>query len=345
MIATEEKRDVPARYLNLGQCIREYVSEKGLEALKITGDLKEYLKEKNVENILIIQAIMLLEESNITNYFSQADIGISMIDVNNIVSCSEINTGLNRGTVKNILAALLYGIGLPTDIENAIIQTENGLERKDTAILFRADYRDVESRISEAVRLKDEISIKEVMPDLNRLADAGVPKALYWKGKCFYEGIGTVKDERKGFLYMKAAANAGCSDANAFLGDHYFDSLLPEYTTALGYYTEIGAVPLNSERQKKVKIILAAAKQNNKLVAMSGILLVLMYAFNVLMAQGSFMADRAHHNVLAIISSVLLTGLYGVFVYAFVKRKYDVYVIISVLMFLLFALFVFIAFV
>ena len=151
-----------------------------------------------------------------------------------------------------------------------------------------------------------------------------MPAALYWKGLCYDLGFGVEKNPEKVREYMAASAAAGNPGANAYLGDYYFAS--GDFDKALGYYTEIGAIALNPQRQKNVQAILAAKPQNFQILWMSGILLVLEIIFNIFLGQGMFCKPGAISNVVwAVISSLLSAAVYGLFCwqYFFQKKKHN----------------------
>lgn len=334
-------------YSNLGESLRILVSENGIQALGEVRKVEDFLRGRGVNNLQILQLSLLLEESNLSRYLSKNPGSVSLVDINNIITCAERTTGLRRDAIRDILAAILYSMDLSNALVHTPVQaTGDQIAYQDRGIVMREKYRDIESQIIQAVNAKDTKKLLELLPDLNRLAEAGVPQALYWKGVCYDMGLGAEKNLDKVHEYMEAAARGGCPEANAYLGDYYFSKDIPDFDTALRYYTEIGAVALNRTRQKNVRVILAAEPKNFKMLCMTGILTAILIVFNVMMAQGMlFKPDVGSNVVWAWISSILVLVTYALSCRTFfiLKLKHIDYKVIPAISMLLFSLCTFFA--
>lgn len=318
------KKEQYKDYENVGNIVKKIISEKGLTCLEDTDAFVSLLKEKKVDTVLAMQLGLLLEAGNIKSYLTQVKTGITMIDVNNMVTCAEAQTGLSKKSVKYLLTVMLYGLSLPSEIATLRIPDESSYKQIDTALVNRDKYTAVLRDLRSAVNDKNEETVAENAAVLAEMVSAGIPEALYLKAVCYIEGIATEADHQKGFRYMQSAASAGVPEANAYLGDYYFeDDILCDYTTAFNYYTQIGAVAMSKERKQNLKVIVAAKRQNITQLILNGILLVLIYVFNVLVGKGGFSYNGAAHWGWAVTSMVLTTLIYGLQIAQLVFRRYN----------------------
>lgn len=321
-----KKQENWEEYKNLGPIIRSIVNENSAEILKNTNAFSKALADKKVDNIIVMQLSLLLEAGNIRNYLTQVKSGITMIDVNNMITCAEAETGLTKMKLKLLLTAVLYGLSLPSEIESLIIPQKDGvIKRIDTAIVSADKYSTKLNEIKQAVNSKDEKKLKELSVDFEQLVNSGNPEALYLKGLCYKSGIGTEPDNRQASRFFSIAANAGHAEANAAMGDYYFDmpDTFNNYTEAFNYYTQIGAVALSDERKSNLKAIMAAKKQNIVQLIMTGILLIILFIFNQLLGKGSFSTDLRTHWGWAITSDILCCITFGLSIFGYMKAKYN----------------------
>lgn len=311
-------------YKAAGIALRELIRDHGTEVLGDLTALEAKLKEKQCQDAVIYQLLLLLQAGNVQRYIPQVKTGISMIDINNIVTVAEQETGLSKSAITALLSALLYGLSLPTTIESVVIPTDgHDYARRDLAFADYADYVRELQLLEQAVEQKAEGRVAEHAKALDTMARAGHPEALYLKGVCYEEGIATEPDTGKALHYFKAAAENGSNRANARLGDHYFEATVPHYTKAFSYYTVIGATALSPERRDNLKAILGQKNSNVFVMAFAAVLLALLTALNIAMGSGAFSADDAPHWVCAVISMVLNFGVFGVGVWSFIAAKYN----------------------
>ena len=322
-----DKADNIDAYKDLGTVIRAIITEKKVDVLKNTEEFSKALLEKKVDNVVVMQLSLLLEAGNIRNYLTQVKSGISMIDVNNMVTCAADETGLTKKKIKLLLTAVLYGLSLPSAIESLIVPQGNGeFGRVDSAIISADEYSVKLEEIKQAIKNKDEGKLKELSSSFERLVKAGVPEAMYLKGMCYKEGVGTEADVKHSLKYIMAAADAGHAEANAVMGDYYFDSPtydFADYTKAFAYYTQIGAVALSEERKDNLRVIMASNKQNIIQLILTGILLIASYFFNQQIGLGTFSTDLKTHWGWAITADILSTIVYGLSIFVYTKAKYN----------------------
>ena len=146
---------------------------------------------------------------------------------------------------------------------------------REQAIVPLAEYGIKLREVRQAVKSKDEARLATESVNFERMVQSGIPEAQYLKGLCYLDGIGTEKNPSKGFKHIMAAARAGHAEANAYMGDYYFNNEgFKDYTLAFEYYTQIGAIALSQERRENVKVILSAKKQNIIELIINGIMLI-----------------------------------------------------------------------
>lgn len=312
------------RSTELGQVIKNIVAEKGPECLQDTEDFLSCLKEKGVDNVTSLQLGLVLDAGNIRRYLPQVKTGLTMIDVNNIVSVTAIHSGLTRYRIKLLLTAILRGLNLQTSLETAVIPNDEGLTYSDRALLDAKTLTPTLDEVRKAIESENETKLKELSVGFKRMVDAGIPQAQYLNGLCCLKGIGTNQDDHAAYRYFRAAAAAGHAEASALMGDYYFS--FPSgilYTKAFNYYTQVGAVSLSKERQEKLKIILDTKKQNITHLILAGVLLILCLAFNHQIGMGAFSPDGSSHMVSAVISSVLSSLTFAAAIWYCVAYAYS----------------------
>lgn len=318
------KIEKPSDYEMLGNAVKKVISEKGVECLADTESFISSLKEKKIDFVVAMQLGLLLEAGNIKNYLTQVKTGITMIDVNNMVTCAEAETGLSKKKIKYLLTVMLYGLSLPTEIASVHIPTDTGYELVDKALVNQTKYISVLQTLREAIENNNEETIAKNATAFETMVKAGLPEALYLKALCYINGIATEKDSAVGFRYMAAAANAGVAEANAYLGDFYFENATYEdFSKAFNYYTQLGAVALSKERKHNLKVVVAAKRQNITQIILNGILLIAIFFFNSHIGKGTFSLNGATHWGWAITSDILVSMVYALQIVQFVLTKYN----------------------
>lgn len=319
--------DTKINYTKLGEKLRNIIRDNGNDILNDAVLLSEKLKEHGCDEIAQSQLLLMLKASNIKNYIPQQKTGISMVDVNNIITCAVAETGLSRITVKNLTTALLYGLSMPTDIESVVLPDEN-YRLSDVAF---ADFEEYEEYLENALCALDELdeeAFAEYSEKIEYLVKAGHPKALYIKGYCHFKGFGAVKDDALAIKYLKASSACGFAKAGALLGDIYYNGAqkkgkYPYYTKAFEQYTAIGAITLDEERQKRVTAVLHQTATNVRTLIFAGIYLFGIIAFNILLGSGAFSFDGDSHWTLAVFSILFNSAVFGLGVFSSIKFKYD----------------------
>lgn len=303
--------------------LRSIVSQCGADIICDTKALKNNLEEKGCDEALIYQLLLIIKTSNITRYIPQISTGISMIDVNNIISCAEENSGLSKKTVKELISCILYGLSLPTDIAKLSIPDEGTYKVKETYLLDFKEYEEEIAIIAEAIENSDSEAIAEHAETLEKLARAGHPDCLYYKGMCYLNGISVSKNPALAKRYLVAATKSSCVKAEAALGDYYADGNFPNNTLAFDHYTAVGAIALDKKRQETVKAIVQQKKANVTTIVFSLIIFAFSVILNIMVGSGVFSFDGSHHWISAVFSIVLNTLTMGLGGYLFFKYRYN----------------------
>ncbi len=311
-------------YRQTGIILREIVKETGPDILKDSAVLEQKLKERNCNDKILHQIMLITNSSNFNRYIPQISTGISMIDVNNIVLSAQRECGLSKDTIKCVLTSILYGLSLPTALETITVISDDGtITQKDTAIVDYEMYAEKYEKLLNAYASESQDLFVELMPELERMVNAGFPNAIYLKGLCYYNGFTTEKNIELAIKYFKIAAKSGCVNAATTLGDCYFERSFPDYTKAYEYYTMLGASGLTNRSKHNLKVILEQKSTNFITMALTLALFVLILIFNVFMASGSLSADGSSHWVSAVFSIIFNIAVFGVSVYSFIQKKYN----------------------
>ena len=309
-------------YTAAGVILRNIIKEAGADILNDIPALQQALIAKKCNETAMYQLLLLLQSSSMSRYIPQVTTGISMIDINNIVTNAQRNTGLSKKTIQSVLSAVFYGLSLPTALESVVIPEENnGQTMADKAIVEWEEYEKPLDEIEKAIGSNDEKTLVEMAPTLEKAMRAGIADAQYLKGICHYNGIGAPKDPALAKRYLTLAADNGCVRASAVLGDIHFAAR--RYTKAFEYYTVIGAIAISKPRQNNVRVILEQQTVNRKSLLMSGITWALLLVFNILFGSGTFSAGGDMHWVCASFSILLTTLGLAAGVYSLTIRKYD----------------------
>lgn len=310
-------------YSKAGEVLRKAVNENGPEIFQDLDGVETILRKENCEPTVTRQLLLFLQTSNTIRYIPQAQTGISMIDVNNIIFRTECESGLNRDTVKRLLVVILYAFSLPTSLEVVATPKEAGIQYKDKVIESTNEYENKLSAISKAISARNLEELVPLMPELNHMADNGYADALYQKGLCYYNACGVEENIQEAIKCFEMAAHNGSINAYAALGDCYFQKKIPDYTKAFECYTALGAIANSKKRQENIKIILEERNLNVKLLVANFFLVALVLVFNVFMAKGTFSAYGEKHIFAAVISTVLLLAAFALSVVSFIKMRFN----------------------
>ena len=340
-----------AEYLRAQKALRELVLNN--EDLDIT----EILTVENVEEALIdndcddtvrMQLCIFIKEGNVTRYITQTEPGLCSLEYNNIILSTTERTGLDQTTVIALLNVILGALSIAPEqhdsvrISNGKMQPIKAVTSKgDEAALLRVRLILEEYASGDDVEERD---LEKTLKDLNRMADAGIPDALYMKGVCYLVGIATPKDPIEARRYLMAAARGGSSEANAVLGDACFEKTgfnLGSMTEAYERYTAFGATALSEKRQNNLKTLIEERELNTKLFVFNVLAFFGSIILNAILAGGTF-TDGKKHLFFGILAIVLSLGLLILSYLEFRKWAYDEqrwvipgYVIITLLLMLI----------
>lgn len=311
-------------YSVAGSMLRDIIKQNGQDILNDVPKLEEEFRKRQCNEKVLYQILLMIKCSNLNRYIPQIATGISMIDINNIVSCAEKETGLSKKTIKTVLTCIFYGLSLPTELETVVFPTERGFESRDVVMAEFAGYDAQLKEIEKAIMERNNEQIVAYAQDLEKMAKSGHPEALYLKGYCYYCGVGTEENFSSALQCLEAAAVGGSIRANALLGDIYFmDYTRPDYNLAFKHYTVIGSVALSETRQQRVRVILEQKDTNKVDMFLIALLWIMTLVFNICLGKGSFSYDGASHWVSASFSIFFNTFFVGIGAYCIIKERYN----------------------
>ena len=317
-------------YQKAANVLRDYVKQSQ------EGDIREVLSVDNVSRVLHeaqcddvvrMQVCIFIREGNVTRYVTQKNPGVCSIECNNIVMSATERSGLDQRTVVKLLNVILYALSMAPE-QRYSIKIDEGKLSGIWAVTAKKDehtLRNIRTALDEFVNNGRSNDISHALDDLNTMADAGIPEALYLKGKCYYEGIGIPKDTKAAYPYLVAACRGGSAEANALLGDYEFEQ--PDMgflfkTEAYERYTALGAVALSDKRQKNLKALIEERSMNQKFVVFNFLAFVASVILNVLLAKGVFISGK-RHIFWGVIAIAFSTAVFGLSIFEFIKWPFD----------------------
>lgn len=323
-------------YQKAANALREMVKqsqEQDITEVLTVENVSNTLQQADCDEVVCMQMYIFMREGDVTRYVTQKNPGVCSIECNNIVMSAAERSGLDQRTVIALLNVILYALSMAPE-QRYSVKVENGQLSTVLAAITTKDertLRNIRTVLNEYEYGNEEESeeenndIVQALDDLNTMANAGIPEALFLKGKCYFEGIGMPKDQSAAFPYLVAASRGGSAEANAMLGDYYFEQ--PNIrslnkTEAFERYTALGAVALSEKRKRNLKALIEERSLNRKLVVINFLAFVASVVLNILLTKGVFSADK-RHIFLGIVAIFFSTVVYGASVYEFIKRPYD----------------------
>ena len=317
-------------YQKAGNALRGLVKQsqgRDITQVLTVDNVSKALQEKNCDEIVRMQMCIFMREGNVARYITQNKLGVCSIEYNNIVMSATERSGLDQRTVIALLNVVLYALSKEPEQRYSAKVSDEKLSGiwAITSKLDEQNLRNVRAALNEYVDNGHRNDIAHVLDDLNIMANAGIPEALYLKGKCYYEGIGMPKDTSAAYPYLAAACHGGSAEANAMLGDYYFERQDISFlfkTEAYERYTALGAVALSEKRQDNLKALIEERAMNKKFVVGNFLAFIIAMVLNVLLTKGVFLGGQRHifWGVVAIIFSM---AVFGFSVFEFIKWPYD----------------------
>jgi hypothetical protein len=305
------------------EAIRIVLKENENNILETPDKFITELERTGCPYSLCLSLGLILTCGNIQNILFHNNHDVSMKDINNMIICIKARTGLCKTKVIELLTILLQALDLTVPISEILPEKEDTSHTKKILLL---DYHNFENdliQLNLAIKNDKIEELLPLLPRLNLLAKAGVPDAMYLKGLCYLRGIGTVKDEKHAIKYLIAAANDGCGEAGALLGDIYYNADDRNYNLAYDYYTSLGAVSLSDERQNNIKAILTSDSMNIKTMFFNAIFIIYIFSFNVMLFNGTFSAAGALHHFWPVFSDILVCLIYAASIFYYRKYRFN----------------------
>ena len=303
--------------------LKEIVSKDNGLLFESPADVKKILVSNNIDKKTASQISMIFECSHVINYIKKDT--LSLIDVNNCLNDIIDSTGLNAIVCKDLLSAILYAYGLQPITEEFDKSHITELKRtgQDLELInpVSKSYEAELEIIDQYVENQHTTGLNEKAHILEQALRDGDAYALYIKGKCYLNGVGTAKDPARAKELLSKSSAKGFAKANTLLGDIALKNY--SYTEAYNYYTGLGAVALSPERQKNLSSILRNKKINRKMLVGSGIILALTILFNLLLMTGVFCASGCTHYPSGVISILLSLAVFAIIVFYYIHKRYD----------------------
>ncbi len=319
-------------YQKAANALRDLVKqsqEQDIKEVLSVDNVSRVLQEAQCDDVVRMQLCVFIREGNVTRYVTQKNPGVCSIECNNIVMSATERSGLDQRTVIALLNVILYALSMAPE-QRYSVKVSDGKLSSIWAVTAQKDestLRNIRIALDEYVNNGQSSNITKALDDLNTMADAGIPEALFLKGKCYYEGIGMPKDTKAAYPFLVAACRGGSAEANALLGDYNFEQpeiscLHKSKTEAYERYTALGAVALSEKRQNNLKALIEEKSMNQKFVAFNFLAFVVSIILNTLLAKGFFISGQRHvfWGVIAVIFS---TATFGLSVFEFIKRPFD----------------------
>lgn len=323
-----EKKEIPVGYKALGESLRRYTGKTNdLELTDITA-VSEHLKSDGINSKMILQMTIFLECSNIRRFLPQLKTGISIVDINSITTNAEQNTGLKRESIKNLIASVIVMNGISVDYGVMPYLDNDGKSLhapSEKAIVFSDEYESVCGEFYDALLCEKTEETVRLLHQVKTLASAGVPKAMYCIGRLYEKGSEDFpKNIKAAISFYSAAASNGCFDASARLGDLAVDA--EEYSEAYKYYSDLGAIALNPERQGKFRAILRREPINKKFFFMCTALMIICVVMLICTGAGVFSTSFSGGKLaLSIFAALLSIASYVLYILAYITKKYNVF--------------------
>lgn len=285
----------------LKQRLSQTVSQNGVQIFFQKQFLRDTLAaagsgELEIEQVLLMTQVTGFRELLENNLPTQQQ------DLNRYVKNAVDETGLRQDVVLDLTAdiALAAKIAIPyRQLKKKRGKKGNPSKTPEKeafvipAKLYREELEDFENALGK------DISWDKTIPPLNfskltPLAEVGIPRAKALLGfsmaRCSPDG-----EKTAGLTLLQEAAAEGDEAASALLGDYYFQlGDRGSQRKAYQYYTGLGSLALNRQRQANLEALLQA-KRNNRAGVFSCALLCLILSITALLnpAAGLFPAAPA----------------------------------------------------
>lgn len=317
-------------YSKAAHALRELVQQaQGQDITEVlTADkISSALQRVNCDEVVRMQVCIFMREGNVVRYITQKNPGVCTIECNNIVMSATERSGLDQRTVIALLNVVLYALSMELEQRYSAKVSEGQLStvwavtsQKDEDVL-----RAARASLDEYVNSGKRKDVSRVLADLDTMASAGIPEALFLKGKCYYEGIGMPKDTSAAYPYLAAACRGGSAEANAMLGDYNFEMRNIGFsykTEAFERYTALGAVALSEKRQKNLKALIEERSMNRKFIVFNFLAFAVSVVLNNILTKGFFTGGQ-RHIFWGFVANFISTLAFGVSILEFIKWPYD----------------------
>jgi hypothetical protein len=334
--------------------MKKLINRKGIEIFKSEELLSTEINTLKLSKTSRAQLNLIFSSSTLSNYIQNTKSDMNMLDVDNMIHNVVDTTGLSYKVVLTLVSDILYACGVSFSIEYGPEIVDDKIEHKIHAMmpsmLMDKELLKTEKLIEEYTKVsvmeplekdKMEQAAAKAIQSITNLCHAGVPKAFYWLGRCYWFGeCGTIRDPQKAISYIEIAAQRGIVEAAALLGDIYYNPnsgnyknaieetnkintqlIFRDYSLAHYYYTRPGSLAMGKERQRNLKDILNQYSANRITLFFAGIMFVSMIVFLVNFHSGILNGNS--RLVLGIIFVIFTGAIWGLGTWVHMIKPYN----------------------
>ena len=278
----------------MSSILKEYTDLCGTSALFDDDRLREYMIDRRIDKGTIYSTLMILNCSFLRDFVENNNGKLSSVAVNTmIMNCIEI-TKLSPDVVRRTVFNALDAAGMQYSFETFYKDASRG----------KANITQPRYRLHETAFIPD--SEQSVMwttaegyensgdygaayTEYKRLANAGNSAAMFRIAEFYRRGLGTNKDEDEALRWYRSAAENGDMRANKYMGDYYYENeifILRDFEQAYKCYSSPGVLATDARIADRIVDIINQKSTNIITLILSGIAVILMWAFIFLVHTG-----------------------------------------------------------
>ena len=309
------------------ECLRQLVIYYGKDIFCDANKLENAMKEYGASYNEIYKVLILVQTPGFYQLIGSMD-HISQLDINNYIMNACKSSGLIRPVIISFLEAILYSLNAINDFSK-VKNLSHIQEDNDTIIPYELYRNDISI-------LKNKIELNEYDDEyytiLSGLYRLGVPEAVYICGKEKYEKAEDTNSKKTAMIELDRASELGCSKAQKFLGQYYYDKGISFWGKANQYYLSLGSGVMDKEDRECYCNIKNYMVFNHKLLFLSILLCAFNIGLSILLPVFSVVKSS---NALGLICSLLSVLLVDVAIFSYKKNPARNQSIITLSLFIL----------
>lgn len=287
--------------------LRQIAEDCGPEIFLDKEKLEAEMRSREIPEKTVMQILLMVSVTGFKDVV-QGNENVLENDLDRFVGNAQDETGLSRETILILAADISAALGYPV-VTNYEQYVEAGRPAKAYVIPYKFYQTELERihRKMQRSEVLDSVDVKT----LTRLTDEGIAEAQLYMSDYLEE-----KNPEKAEELLQQAAKQGCAEAQAKLGDLYYqDASADNWEHAYECYTGYGAACMTRKRQHALRDILNHKMYNVKMLQMSLLILAAMVLMAVITPAGALYGT----NVFLKILFILLDA--GVWVAAFIHYR------------------------